>query len=70
MRQNRPGGGLHLRVRRGRTSVTDIVANRAREDERILQHNADLGTQAFDRYVAHVDSVQKNFAFHRIVEAA
>ena len=48
---------LHLGVGRAEPAVADVVADRRREQQRLLRHDADLAAQRGQRDVADVDAV-------------
>src|SRR5437867_2577742 len=58
----------HLFVTRLRTRISDIVANRSREQERLLRHDGDLPAQPVQRHVLHGHAVNQNPARCRSVE--
>ena len=63
------GGGDHLLVGRVEPAVADVVHHRVGEQERILQHDADLRAQAGSGHIAHIDAVDRHRAARHIVEA-
>ena len=58
-----------LLERRVGAPVGDVVADRGREQERLVEHDADLGAQAVEREVAHVVAVDLDRAAGDVVEA-
>ncbi|MNV85533.1 hypothetical protein D3C71_1794990 [compost metagenome] len=56
------GRFLHLPVGGFQPPETDIVPNRAREDERILEHDSDLAAQTHQRNVPDIQVVDGNAA--------
>ena len=62
-------GGDHLLVGRVGPAVADVVHDRVAEQERVLQHDADLRAQAARGDVAHVDAVDRDRARRDVVEA-
>ena len=56
-------GGIEL-------SVADIVADRSGEQEIVLRHNPHLLTEAFDRYLPDIVSINPYMAVLNIIEAA
>jgi len=57
------GGGAHLLDRGVGAAVGDVVAHRAREQQRLLQHDADLRAQAGQGHLAHVVAVDEHRAW-------
>ncbi len=66
---DRRRGVAHLLVGRVRPREADVVGDRAREQERILQHHAQLPAVAAQLHVAHVDAVDPHGSLARVVEA-
>ena len=67
-----PGGrgrGLDLVERRRRLAVGDVVPDRDREEEGLVEHDADVGPQAGQGEVAHVVAVDLDRAVRHVVEA-
>ena len=52
-----------------RAAEGDVVADRAAEQGRLLQHDADLRAQALERHVAHVVAVDQHAPGGDVVEA-
>src|SRR6266851_7186782 len=61
-------GGYHLRLRRVRLRVEEVVADRGMEEEGVLEDHPDLAAQRFEREIANVVAVQPDGAELRIVE--
>ena len=51
------------------SAIGDVVADRAAEQRRLLQDDADLVAQTLERHVAHVVTVDQHAALGDIVEA-
>src|SRR5581483_5256637 len=47
----------------------DVLANRAREQHRLLHHDADLAAKRMEGYVAHVIAIDQHRALAHVVEA-
>ena len=66
-------GGLRrapdLVVGRVGTAVGDVGADGVGEQERVLEHDADLAPQRVERHVAHVDAVDADRPRLHVVEA-
>ena len=62
-------GALDLVVGRIGTSVGDVGAHGVGEEERVLEHDADLAPHGVERDVAHVDAVDADRAVLHVVEA-
>jgi hypothetical protein len=69
VRLGRPRGRLHLRIRRLRPAVADVVPDRAAEQHRLLQGHPHVAAQARLVYVAHVHPVQGDPPGGDVVEA-
>ena len=52
-----------------RTAIRDVLAHRAREEHRVLEHHAQLRAQARERHVAHVLAIEQHRARRHVVEA-
>ena len=65
----RLGRRPHLVHRGLGAAIGDVVAHGAREEERLLQHHADLRAQARQGHLAHVVSVDEHGAARHVVEA-
>src|SRR5918997_735147 len=63
------GRGLDLLLCRVRLAVGDVVAHRAREEQRGLHDDPDLASQARERHVAHVVAVEPEASPRHVVEA-
>ncbi len=67
-----PGGarrGLDLLERGVRAPVREVVADRHREEERLVEHHPDVVAEARQRHVAHVVVVDTHRAAGDVVEA-
>ena len=64
------GGGDRLLGRAGGQAVNQIVPDRAAEQERLLQHDADLLAELLRRELAYVNAVDQHAAFVHVVETA
>ena len=54
-----PGGGLHVGDVGVGAPVGDVVPDRHREQEGVVEHDTDVGAQALDRQVPHVVAVHQ-----------
>src|SRR5215207_3084230 len=67
------GRGLHLLARRLRgvagTAVADVLSDGAREQERLLEHDPDVGPEVPACEFPDVPTVDKDPSFHGVVEA-
>ena len=50
-----------------RAPISDVVPDRDREQERLVEHDADVGPQALDRHVPHVVAVDPHGAARDVV---
>ena len=62
------GSGHDLLVGGVQFAVADVLTHVAGEDERVLQHDAHLPAQAFQRHGTHVVAVDRHRAFGDVVE--
>ena len=60
MRGRGPGGGDDLFLAGVGPAERDVVADRAREERRFLEDDADLRAQRLERDVAHVEPVDRD----------
>lgn len=58
----------HLCVGGVQFAVADVLTHVAGEDERVLQHDAHLPAQAFQRHGTHIVAVDRHRAFGDVVE--
>ena len=65
---HRFGRGHDLLVGGVQFAVADVLTHVAGENERVLQHDAHLPAQAFQRHGTHVVAVNRNRAFGDVVE--
>ena len=65
-----PGGGDDLVAGGVGPAVGDVLGDRAVEQERLLQHDADVAAVFFHGKGADVDAVDQDRAFGHVVEAA
>ncbi len=63
------GGALDVGVGGVGLPVRDVGADRVGEEERVLEHDADLVTHRLERAVAHVGAVDADAALLHVVEA-
>ena len=68
VRMHRFGRGHDLLVGGVQFAVADVLTHVAGEDERVLQHDAHLPAQAFQRDGTHVVAVDRHRAFGDVVE--
>src|SRR5574343_372058 len=64
------GSGDNFLARCVRFAVGDVVGDGAEEQERLLQHKADVLTELGNRHGADIDAVDQHLAFGDIVETA
>mmetsp|Transcript_7570 Transcript_7570/g.20637 ORF Transcript_7570/g.20637 Transcript_7570/m.20637 type:complete len:255 (-) Transcript_7570:1167-1931(-) len=69
VRVRRLGGGNNLILRRIRLAKQDVLADRRREQRRLLRHKTNLRTQPAQVKLPHVLAVQEHAAGLRVVEA-
>ena len=65
----RPGGRLDLCTRRVGSSEADIGGERVGEQERVLEHHADVAAQRVEADVANVDAVDRDPTGVNVIEA-
>ena len=66
MDAGQPGGFFDRGMAGARTAIGDVVGDRQREDQRRLQHHADLAPQRGELVFADVDPVDRHAAAGRI----
>src|SRR5688500_5021084 len=69
MRVGSLGRLLDLSLRRVEAPVTNVVGDRAGEEQRLLQHDADLPTHGGERLARQVVPVEKDPSLGWVVEA-
>ena len=70
MSAGRLGRGQPFFDRRFGPTVSEVIPDRAPKQERVLKHDSKVFAQCPDRQVAHIDVVNRDAAFLRVVEAA
>ena len=63
------GGALHVRIGDGFRTEADVFGDGAGEEERVLQHDAEVLAQRGELVLAHVDAIDEHLAALHIVEA-
>ncbi|MNR62619.1 hypothetical protein D3C85_1846930 [compost metagenome] len=62
------GGGEHFVFGGLWLAEANIFTNRAREQNRLLQHDADMAAQAAKLYIAHINAIQKHASLCSLVQ--
>ena len=68
MRVSQAGSCLDVCRGRARRAVGDVVPDRGRKQQRILEHHANLGAQRSQGIVADITAVDEHAPLPRVVE--